>query len=367
MRTHAIALLLTAFLMSCRTTGLTDRLRPPAFNPPGQTKCSVAKSQGSPLVVEWPSAERGALEAALARGTVVVRYSGCEMDVLEDCHATGTYRYAPFTTKQDRLVIRDEDELYASLPVGAPVLESRLKTAGQLDVEMTLVGRFELSRAVDAMELQGSCAGATHTVSAATVGAFTFSAGAQLDAAIGVVGIGGGKTAGARETLTRDGDPAACQAAEARAGGPPERCGAIVRLEVSRIAGIGPPVESPPPAPAERQGARTSTYLLAGLGMVGLGVGAGYGLRAYSLANEADSHCDGRACRDQKGIELRNDASASATVSTVSFGVGLAAIGAAVWSGLSSPGPSSKERDRFVGSSPQVMVGLGTLEVGGRW
>jgi len=366
MRAHIAAIVLAGCLMSCRSTGLTDRLQPPAFNPPGQTKCSVAKSQGSPLVVEWPSAERGALESALARGAVVVRYSGCEMDVLEDCRATGKYRYASFTTKQDRLVIRDQDELYASLPVGAPVLESRLKTAGQLDVDMTLVGRFELERAVDAMDLQGNCVGATHAVSAATVGAFTFSAGAQVDAAVGVIGLGGGKTTGVRETLTRDGDPVACQSAEPKAGGPPDRCGAVVRLEVSRIAGRGAPNESPPATAQPQHGLPTSTYLLAGLGIIGLGVGAGYGMRATSLASQADGYCDGRACRDQKGIDLRNDANASATVSTISVGVGLAAIGAAVWTGL-SPRDASKERERSVRTSPHVMVGLGSVEVGGRW
>lgn len=34
--------------------------RPPDFAPPGQTKCSVARSQAKPLIIEWPSADRAA-------------------------------------------------------------------------------------------------------------------------------------------------------------------------------------------------------------------------------------------------------------------------------------------------------------------
>jgi hypothetical protein len=45
-----------------------------------------------PLIVEWPSADRAALEAQASHGLVVVRYEGCEMEVLRQCrvfHAVG--------------------------------------------------------------------------------------------------------------------------------------------------------------------------------------------------------------------------------------------------------------------------------------
>jgi hypothetical protein len=49
----------------------------PAYNPKDQTKCGVEKSQAKPLIVEWPSADRGELEAqAHNRGLVVIRYEG---------------------------------------------------------------------------------------------------------------------------------------------------------------------------------------------------------------------------------------------------------------------------------------------------
>ena len=42
----------------------------PVFDPgPQQTKCSIAKSQSRPLIVEWPSADRADLEAQRLKGS----------------------------------------------------------------------------------------------------------------------------------------------------------------------------------------------------------------------------------------------------------------------------------------------------------
>src|SRR5512136_494974 len=107
---------------------------PPAFDPKGQTKCSIAKSQLRPLIVEWPSADRLDLEALAKQGMVAVRYEGCEMEVLRGCKVDGTYRYSAATRQDDRVHIRDEDGLYANIPVYAAKFEAALKTAGELTV-----------------------------------------------------------------------------------------------------------------------------------------------------------------------------------------------------------------------------------------
>lgn len=57
----------------------------PEYQPLDQTKCKVAASQRRPLIVEWPSADRAALEAQTRQGVVVVRYTGCEMEMLPSC------------------------------------------------------------------------------------------------------------------------------------------------------------------------------------------------------------------------------------------------------------------------------------------
>ena len=210
----------------------------PAFEPEGQTKCGVRRSHDKPLVVEWPSADRAELEARAKTQVVVVRYDGCEMEVLSHCRAPGAYRYTPVSPKQDTVSIRNLDELYAQIPVGAASLEGKLERAGQLTVAMTMVGRLDAERvAVGSDELEGACRGATHVMTGMTLGAFEFYAGAEAEVGAKVGVAAGGKTIGAggrsasqRETITRDGTPAACGVADDVS--PPADCSAPLRVEV---------------------------------------------------------------------------------------------------------------------------------------
>jgi hypothetical protein len=223
------------------STPAAQMAKPPEYTPEGQTKCSVATSQARPLVVEWPSSDRAALEAKAKHGLVPVRYVGCEMEVLDRCDAPGKYGYVPITMKHDRVTVRSEDELYANLPIGAAKLEANLKTAGELNVAMTIVGRLESDRnLVNAKELSGQCARATHVIAALTVGAFDFYAGAEADVGGGasMMGAGGGGESRARHaTLTNDGDDAACAKATRDDTGPPFNCSALLRVEVVPIQG----------------------------------------------------------------------------------------------------------------------------------
>ena len=232
--------------------------QPPAFEPEGQTKCGVRASAAKPLIVEWPSAERGELEARSRDGAVVVRYDSCEMEVLPNCSLRAAYRFQAFTPKRDNVVIHNEDELWARIPVGAARLEGKLARYGQLTVEMTMVGRYTLDTpTVPRAALHGDCQDATHVVSAATVGAFEFFAGraGQVGASVEVGNAGAGaQRSRSHETLTQDGDPTAC-AAEGAAGGPPLQCGAFIRLEVTPLSAASPPPQpsTPPSSPVERR------------------------------------------------------------------------------------------------------------------
>jgi hypothetical protein len=205
-----------------------------------EAKCGVTKSQSEPLIVEWPSSARAKIEALTTAGVVAVRYTGCEMEVLAACGAPAKYAYTAITPKRDKVTIKDEDELYATIPLGAARLESKLAKAGSLDVKLAIVGRKALPAPVRADDLAGpDCARATHVVSALTVGAFEFYAGAeaQLGAKAAVAGAGAsGASATQRELLNADGTMSACDAAKTGDKAPPEGCGAVVRLEVSPIA-----------------------------------------------------------------------------------------------------------------------------------
>jgi hypothetical protein len=217
--------------------------QPPAFDPEGQTTCKVKKSQERPLIVEWPSADRVQLESAASDSVAVVSYSGCEMTVLPHCKAPGQYAYRPVTAKRERVTIRNADDLWAAIPMGAARFEGKLSEAGELNVSMNMVGHFAApTPGVQREQLTGICDGATHVVAGLTVGAFEFFAGSESEVGGGgtVLGAGAGaKSASRRELLTTDGSMAACGAASATDSKPPEGCGALLRLEVVALQATG--------------------------------------------------------------------------------------------------------------------------------
>lgn len=249
---------------STGTNAASQVLKQPELPTDNEAKCSVRKSQTEPLIVEWPNAARGRLEATMKKGLVAIKYEGCELTQLTACTvktSVGPYNYTPITKKQSKVAIKDADDLYATMPVGAVKLEGKLKSAGELDVAMTIVGRYEAqTHTVFRNDLEGSdCDQATHVIAALTVGSFTFSAGADAEvgggASLGPAAAGGKSTA-KRETLQSDGDENACSKAGATDKGPPEGCGALIQIEVmsltqgSRPAPPPPPVVVAPPVPA---------------------------------------------------------------------------------------------------------------------
>ncbi len=96
------------------------------------------------------------------------------------------------------------------------------------------------------------------------------------------------------------------------------------------------------------------TALTAGaVGLIGVGIGAVFGLSSKSKRDEAEQYCTGNTCVDQRGVDLADDALAAGNVSTVAFiigGVGLAA-GATLWI-VGTP------RSRTGSAEPAARVGV---------
>jgi hypothetical protein len=208
----------------------------PTYAPTDQTSAGAAKSASRPLVLEWPAADRAALEAQRTNGVVVVRYGGSEMEVLRGCHVAGAYRYVPVTPKQEGLVVRDATELAAAMPIHSASLEAHLQQKQELDVGMTIVGIYQTeARSFVAADLVGECTGATHVVEALAVGAFEIDASASSAASGSVSVLGAGATArhdASREVVHKDGDRDACAKGGTGDTAPPYACGAMIRVEV---------------------------------------------------------------------------------------------------------------------------------------
>ncbi|HEX8796219.1 MAG TPA: hypothetical protein VF765_34955 [Polyangiaceae bacterium] len=232
------AVVVAASLAAC-AAGTTGAPQAPTYAPADETTAGAAKSSTRPLILEWPAADRAALEAQRAQGVVVVRYAGRDIEVLGGCRVAAAYRYVPVTPKTEDVVMRDRSELDAAMPVHGVNLEAKLAQKQQLDVALMVVGTYEAdARAWAAADLQGQCDGATHVVQELTVGAFEIDASAQASQAAGAGAFGIGASAShdaSREVLHRDGDAAACAKSAARDATPPFGCGAMLRMQVVPI------------------------------------------------------------------------------------------------------------------------------------
>jgi len=147
-----------------------------------------------------------------------------------------------------------------------------------------------------------------------------------------------------------------------------------------------PALAAPPPAPprveivpkppslhAERPSEKMPTQRIIALGVgavgvVGLGLGAFFGLRASGTLSDAEALCDARFCTAE-GLSLRDDAKSQANVSTVAFAAsGVAVAGAAA---LWLLAPKSQPRASRSGSGgalvPQVTTGGAVLGAIGRF
>lgn len=107
-------------------------------------------------------------------------------------------------------------------------------------------------------------------------------------------------------------------------------------VTVPALDATGDPLASPPVETAAEpsdhsedgtSGLSIAGWIVGGVGLVGVGVGSYFGVNTFLKQGDSDEHCDGTLC-NQEGVDLRDEAKTSATVSTITMGVGLAAMAA---------------------------------------
>ncbi|HKQ67919.1 MAG TPA: hypothetical protein VJT73_01205 [Polyangiaceae bacterium] len=112
--------------------------------------------------------------------------------------------------------------------------------------------------------------------------------------------------------------------------------------------------DRPPPANLQR----TIGITLGALGVVGLGLGAFFGLKAISNNKEAEKHCPrGTKCEDPEGPSLAEEASHAAVASNITFAAGGVILATGAFIFLTAP---SKPRTGVV----RVMPIAGPRELG---
>jgi hypothetical protein len=135
---------------------------------------------------------------------------------------------------------------------------------------------------------------------------------------------------------------------------------AVPILPEDAAIAAAPAAATPSSAPQADKGdtgstQRTLAIVAGGVGIVGIGVGTIFGLKASSTWSDAKSHCTPYPHCGPEGAKLSDDASSQATVSTVGFVVGAVGLvgGAVLW--FTAPKANS--------DSPKVGIGIGPSSV----
>lgn len=96
--------LLAALSLGCSGSDFfATSARTPKYNPQDQARCAAGVNVTKPFIVEWPSADRAELEARAHRGPVAVRYTACEMEILQNCQVPGHYVYTGVTRQDEQI------------------------------------------------------------------------------------------------------------------------------------------------------------------------------------------------------------------------------------------------------------------------
>ena len=237
------------FGVSCASVPGNDPVLPGFLRGFGNSKYQLSGSRVEFLVVDIDSHQRTALERVGKGGTVAVRYTGCNMEILPRCEANGGfYYYESVNPKDDLVEITDNRSLYAKIPLGAASLESKLRQAGQLFVNTIIVGRYENN--INPMKYHAfygvDCHRATHYIQTRTTGAFVFRTASKGDVSAGAKGwTVQAEAEWNRNNLavSRDGNREACEQSTGRHSGPPQNCSATIGVTLVRIREANGPSE----------------------------------------------------------------------------------------------------------------------------
>lgn len=134
-------------------------------------------------------------------------------------------------------------------------------------------------------------------------------------------------------------------------------------LQVPELLLLPKPVKprpKPRPKPADTgKTQRLIGYGVGGVGVVALGIGGYFGLRAFSRWDDRNAHCSDAGC-DPKGVEAGDDADTAATIADVGIGIGVVGVGVGTYLVL-----SAGSSERTLSAQPTADGGGAVVRYGG--
>lgn len=235
-----LVLTLLAAGMGCGTPGKGGELvrtEPPAVQ---NSLCDSVADFGQPLIVDLKAHERAVYEAVMQDGVAVVKYDCNHLQLLKDCKIDGSYGFVGLSPKEEVVRLQGSDEIRVNLPTFGAKLATEVSRDASLDLGMIMVGmRRTTVTEADRPRMKGNaCAGATHFVRGAFVGAFALRQGSSgsVSGALEILGSGvSAASSSSKRTENRDGDASACKNFDPKSSSPDGKCAALLRLELTAI------------------------------------------------------------------------------------------------------------------------------------
>lgn len=240
--------------LGCGGSGPLDRPSDTAVEASavGKNRCTAEGDEQRLFVVDWDATDLAAFESRAGRDVVFVKYADCKVTILHGCSDDGiagrfgAYDKAIATSGTvESLVVKDTDELYAKLPLGAATFGTEVSRGKALDLSYFVSGTVNATRDSvyrDDLKAQGRCTEATHFVSSYALGAFTLASvdKASLGASASAAGFGGGgKTTSEAAALKKGGDMASCSSLD------PHGCRVPIRLTLRPLSAGARPAAAP--------------------------------------------------------------------------------------------------------------------------
>jgi hypothetical protein len=205
-----------------------------------QAKCETEDARLRPFVITWDVTQQASFSGQAQKSIAVVKLHGCNLELLDTCQIDGAYRPRDTPAATQTLSIADEDQLYASIPLGVASLGGHLKTSGSLELTYSIRGMsYATAPALYRSQLGAGCDGATHFVLNYAIGAYSVGTAkaSGADVSAGAFGAAaGGSTSRSSSALFKGGDVDACAKGSAA-------CDSPVRLRLVPITDGAPPEE----------------------------------------------------------------------------------------------------------------------------
>jgi len=202
------------------------------------SKAKVPANLGA-LILDWRPEHRADLEASMKTGLTILHFDADGIGPVKGCKGPGVYAFAASDRTETALQLTTAEEIKVTLPTYgtsiASKMERELADGGSIDIGIVSVGKTTTTwNRLTHKELKGDCAGATHFVRSAAIGAYAVRTGRKGHARSADDILS--RAEGTHDVmLQKAGSMTGCKRASFVDSEPREGCNSVLGIELQKI------------------------------------------------------------------------------------------------------------------------------------